>query len=58
MIPQVVASEQGRAQTRGACSFGVVGPHLETGIKSNLLERRAIAGDSPVDSNYQGREVS
>ena len=39
MIPQVVASEQGRAQTRGACSFGVVGPHLESILKSNYLER-------------------
>ena len=51
MIPQVVASEQGRAQTRGACSFGVVGPHLETIIKPNTLERVARAGDSPVGGN-------
>ena len=51
MIPQVVASEPGRAQTREACFFGVVGPFLETNIKLNLLERRAIAGDSPVGSN-------
>ena len=51
MIPQVVASEQGRAQTRGACSFGVVGPHLESDIKPNTLERVAIAGDSPVGRN-------
>ena len=51
MIPQVVASEQGRAQTIGACSNGVVGPFLETNIKLNLLERRAIAGDSPVSRN-------
>ena len=58
MIPQVVASEQGRAQTRGACSFGVVGLLLESNIKSNILERMAIAGDSPVDSNYCGRVVS
>ncbi len=58
MIPQVVASEQGRAQTKGACSFGVVGLLLESNIKSNILERMAIAGDSPVDSNYCGRVVS
>ena len=58
MIPQVVASEQGRAQTRRACSFGVVGLLLESNIKSNILERMAIAGDSPVDSNYCGRVVS
>ena len=51
MIPQVVASEQGRAQTGGACPPGVVGPHLETNIKPNLLERRAVAGDSPVGRN-------
>ena len=38
MIPQVVASEQGRAQTEGACSFGVVGLHLETISKLNHLE--------------------
>jgi hypothetical protein len=39
MIPQVVASEQGRAQTAGACSCGVVGPHLESILKLNYLER-------------------
>ena len=39
MIPQVVASEKGRAQTGGACSFGVVGPHLENKLKPNYLER-------------------
>lgn len=33
MIPPVVASEKGRAQTRVACSFGVVGLHLELLIK-------------------------
>ena len=38
MIPQVVASEKGRAQTYGACSMRVVGPHLETDVKLNLLE--------------------
>ena len=48
MIPRVVASEKGRAQTGGACSIGVVGLHLEIVIKPNLLERRAIAGESPV----------
>ena len=39
MIPQVVASEKGRAQTQGACSLGVVGPHLESILKLNYLER-------------------
>ena len=38
VIPQVVASEKGTAQTCIACSTGVIGPHLETDIKLNLLE--------------------
>ena len=41
MIPQVVASEKGRAQTCGACSTGVVGLHLEDKLKLNRMERRA-----------------
>ena len=55
MIPQVVASEQGRAQTRRACSSGVVGLLLESDLKSKPLERGAIAGESPVDRNDRGR---
>ena len=39
MIPQVVASEKGRAQTGRACSSGVVGPQLEVILKPNYLER-------------------
>ena len=58
MIPRVVASETGRAQTRVACCPGVIGPHLETDIKLKHLESCAIAGDSPVGTNYQGRAVS
>ena len=58
MIPQVVASEQGRAQTSGACSWRVVGLHLETGLKLNTLERVAIKGDSPVGGKDQRRAVS
>jgi hypothetical protein len=38
MIPQVVASEKGRAQTIVACCCGVVGLHLEVLIKPNHLE--------------------
>ena len=38
MIPQVVASEKGRAQILTACCQEVVGPHLETNFKLNLLE--------------------
>ena len=58
MIPQVVASEQGRAQTGRACCSGVVGLLLENYFKSNLLERGTRAGDSPVDRNSSGRVVS
>ncbi len=58
MIPQVVASEQGKAQTSGACSIGVVGLHLEIDINLNELERSAIEGESPVEENCQGRAVS
>ena len=39
MIPPVVASEQGRAQTQRACSLGVIGLHLESIFKLNYLER-------------------
>ncbi len=38
MIPQVVASEKGRAQTTVACCCGVVGLHLAELIKPNHLE--------------------
>ena len=38
MIPPVVASEKGKAQTCGACSMRVVGPHTISNIKRNLLE--------------------
>ena len=51
MIPQVVASEKGTAQTGVACYSGVVGLHLETVDKTNLLESWAIACDSHVDTN-------
>jgi hypothetical protein len=51
VIPQVVASEKGRAQTRVACCPGVIGLHLEMLIKLNHLESWAIAGDSPVGAN-------
>ena len=58
MIPQVVASEKGRAQTAVACCCGVVGLHLEALLKPNRLESRAIAGESPVSRNEAGRVVS
>ena len=51
MIPRVVASEKGRAQTGVACCPGVVGLHLEVLIKLKFLESDAISGDSPVGTN-------
>ena len=39
VIPQVVASEKGKAQTESACRFGVIGLILESIIKLNHLER-------------------
>ena len=54
MIPQVVASEKGIAQTMAACCRGVVGLHLETVIKLNLLESWAIACDSHVEYKLTG----
>ena len=51
MIPQVVASEKGRAQTIVACCCGVIGLHLVVLIKPKHLESCAIAGDSPVSGN-------
>src|SRR2546422_956801 len=48
-IPLVAASERGPAQTRGACTSGVVGPrHGSTTPSRSGLERPAKDGDSPV----------
>ena len=58
MIPPVVASEAGRAQTFGACPEGVVGPHLAERFKPNCLERQAIEGESPVGAKIAERAVS
>jgi hypothetical protein len=58
MIPQVVASERGRAQTKEACLLGVVGLHLESIVKPNHLESWTIGGESPVGRNQCGRAVS
>ncbi len=58
MIPQVVASERGLAQTRVACCLGVVGLFLETHINLKPLESGAIEGESPVRTNCVGRTVS
>ena len=47
MIPPVVASERGRAQTYGRT--GVVGlRHRMNDGERNALERATIDGDSPV----------
>ena len=51
MIPRVVASEKGRAQTCVACSTGVVGLHLEELIKLKFLERDITEGENPVGAN-------
>ena len=51
MIPRVVASEKGRAQTCVACSTGVVGLHLEELIKLKFLERDITEGENPVGTN-------
>ncbi len=50
MIPLVVASERGRAQTMMCHGIiGVVGPRCGTKLSErNVLERSAIDGDSPV----------
>ena len=51
MIPRVVASEKGRAQTCVACCTGVVGLHLGVLIKLKLLESSVIEGENPVGTN-------
>jgi hypothetical protein len=51
MIPGVVASEMGRAQTDLACWVGVVGLHLEVLIKLKFLESDIIEGENPVGRN-------
>ena len=51
MIPKVVASELGRAQTNLTCRIGVVGLLLEIVINLNTVENVAIAGESPVGGN-------
>ncbi len=51
MIPQVVASERGLAQTSVACSTGVVGLLLEMLIKTNTLGRVTIGRESRVVGN-------
>ena len=51
MIPGVVASEMGRAQTDLACWVGVVGLYLEILIKLKFLESDIIEGESPVGRN-------
>ncbi len=51
MIPRVVASEKGRAQTYAACCVRVVGLHLGVLIKPKFLESDIIEGESPVGTN-------
>ena len=52
-IPQVVASERGRAQTGVRKGPGVVGPTYASGdVSRSPLERGAVDGDSPVSDNH------
>src|SRR5690242_459683 len=58
-IPLVAASERGPAQTRGACTSGVVGPrHGSTTLSRSRLERPAKDGDSPVGTRVRPLAVS
>src|SRR5256885_12194891 len=58
-IPLVAASERGPAQTRRACTSGVVGPrHGSTTPSRSGLERPARDGDSPVGLRVRPLAVS
>ena len=47
-IPLVVASEEGRGQTRGLRTPGVAGRQHMTIVDLNMLENMTRDGDSPV----------
>ena len=47
-IPLVVASEEGRGQTRGLRTPGVAGRRHTTIVDLNMLESMTRDGDSPV----------
>ena len=57
-IPQVAASERGRAQTKAFRGFGVAGrvwgivPHDIEEASRSELERSATAGESPVGEAF------
>jgi hypothetical protein len=58
MIPQVAASERGRAQTGAvakAAASGVVGPATvpEAEVQRNTQESVTVEGDSPVSEAIQ-----
>ena len=57
MIPQVVASERGRAQTITIRRSGVVGlVKRYTDRTGTVLEQRTVGGESPVqEGGYTGR---
>ena len=48
VIPQVVASESGEAQTRGHAPWGCRACTIDGNASGTCLESAAIAGDSPV----------
>ena len=54
-----MASERGTAQTAGTCTCGVVGRSYGTRVVSRMsLERASIEGDTPVDENNEGLDLS
>src|SRR2546430_9896938 len=58
-IPLVAASERGPAQTRGACTAGVVGPrHGRTSPIRSALERPAKDAASPSDYGERPQAAS
>ena len=55
--PLVVASEEGRGQTRGLRTPGVAGLQSPKIADSNRLERRIREGDNPVGEGDDRQEV-
>ena len=56
-IPLVVASEEGRGQTRGLRTPGVAGLQRSTIADPNTLESETRDGDSPVGDGDNSQEV-
>ena len=60
MIPPVVASDRGRAQTRDVAThlWGSRTALLYSASEENLLESKVIEGDNPVSEARGGIAVS